>query len=200
MKTFNLFIAAGAALVLASCGGSTEKEEVKVEMKTLSVNTENSELRWVGSKTADYFHTGSVKFAGGTAEFVDGSLVSGTFNVDMTTIASMDAELPEEKKGMLLGHLSSPDFFDVAQNAKVAVTCGAYANGVLPITISISGKEIKQDVAVKVDYTEAGARINGKFDIDFAALNVKGFQPNPEMPNDPAVSSKIAFDLNLELK
>lgn len=201
MKALNLFMAAGAALVLASCGGAeTAKEEVQVEMKTLSVDTENSEMMWKGSKSPEYFHTGSVKFSDGKAEFIDGALVSGTFNVDMSSMTSKDAELPDEKKAMLIGHLASPDFFDAAKNAKVKVTCGAYLEGKLPITVSISGKEISQDVPVTVNYADGKGSITGKFNVDFAVLGVKGFLPNPEMPDEPAVSSKIDFELNLQLK
>jgi len=67
MKALHLFLAAGTALAMTACGGadSEKLENVEVEMATLNVNTENSTLAWKGSKSPEYFHTGSVKFSEG---------------------------------------------------------------------------------------------------------------------------------------
>ena len=110
----------------------------------------------------------------------------------------MDAELPDDKKAMLIGHLSSPDFFDVAKNAKVNVTCGAIIDGKLPVVISISGIEIKQDIDAKIMYEEGKGSITGTFDVDFSALNANGFKPKDGEPE--YVLPVISFDLNLQLK
>ncbi len=191
---------AGAVIALSSCGGSNEPvEEVQAVMSTLKVDTENSSLEWKGMKSAEDFHQGSVKFAEGSAKFIDGMLMSGKFKVDMTTISVKD-ELPADKKGMLIGHLSSADFFDVATNSTVKVTCGSLVDGQLPITINMSGIEISQNVPVTVTYEEGKGSIKGNFEIDFAPLNAKGFQANPEKPENLPVSSKVTFDLNLLLK
>ncbi len=195
-----MLLMAGAAIVLSACGGKNDAaEEVEAVMSKLTVDTEQSSLAWKGMKTADYFHQGSVTFADGSVQFIDGMLMSGKFNVDMTSIAVTD-ELPEDKKGMLIGHLSSADFFDVATNAKVKVTCGAVTDGLLPVTINISGMEISQNVPVTVSYEDGKGSIKGTFDVDFAPLNAKGFLANPEKPEDAPVSSKVTFDLNVILK
>ncbi len=199
MKALHLFLAAGTALILASCGGNSDKmEEVEVQMTNLTVDTENSTLGWKGSKNPEYFHTGNVKFSDGKAEFVDGNLMSGTFTVDMSTIQSLDDELPEDKKAMLIGHLGSPEFFDIANNMKVIVTCGAYMNGQLPLVISISGKEIKQTVDATVNYEEGKGSISGNFDVDFSALDAAGFKPKEGEPE--YVLPVISFELDLKLK
>lgn len=189
---------AGAVVALASCGGNeVTAEDVDVEMKTLKVDTKASNLVWKGMKNAEYFHTGTVMFSEGSAEFVDGNLASGTFKVDLSTIKVTD-ELPEDKIGMLIGHLGSPDFFDAAKNAKVEVVCGAYEGGKLPVTIKMSGKEISQDVAVKVAYADGKGSITGNFDVDFSALDAAGFKPKEG--ETEFVQPKVNFDLNLQLK
>jgi hypothetical protein len=200
MKTVHLFLVAGTALVLASCGGNTEKlKEVEVQMTSLKVDTENSTLGWKGSKNPEYFHTGSVKFSKGKADFIDESLMSGNFVVDMTSIKSLDEELPDAKKTMLIGHLSSPEFFDIANNAKVGVKCGAITNGKLPIVISISGKEIKQLIDAKVTFNDGKGSISGTFDVDFSDLQAAGFKPKESGEASDALPV-ISFDLNLQLK
>lgn len=199
MKISSMILMAGAVVTLASCGGNTEAiEEIgDIEMKTLSVDTESSTLGWSGRKNEVDSHSGTLKFSDGTAEFIDGNMTSGTFNVDMSTMTVSD-KMPDDKIGMLIGHLSSPDFFDAATNAKVKVTCGAYINGKLPITISMSGKEITQDVPVTVTYADGKGSISGKFDVDFSALNAPGFQPKEG--EEEFVQPKVSIDLNVMLK
>lgn len=199
MKALQLFFIAGAALALTACGGAAEKtENIEVQVVKLSADIENSTLGWKGSKNPEYFHMGSVKFSDGKAEFIDGNLVSGNFSVDLTSMKSLDSELPEDKKSMLIGHLGSPDFFDLAKNAKVKVTCGAVTDGKLPIVISISGKEIKQNIDAKVICEDGKGSITGKFDVDFSAMNVAGFKPKEG--ETEFVLPVISFDLNLLLK
>jgi len=199
MKALHLFLAAGAVLAFAACGGNAEKlEDVEVQMASLNVDTENSALGWKGSKNPEYFHIGNVKFSGGQANFIDGNLMSGNFAVDMTSIKSLDVELPDEKKTMLISHLNSPTFFDIINNAKVEVKCGAITDGKLPITIIISGKEIKQNIDVKVTYEEGKGSISGIFDVDFSDLDVAGFKPKEG--ETEYVLPVITFDLNLQLK
>lgn len=199
MKISSMILMAGAVFALASCGGNSEttSEVEEVVMKTLSVDTDASTLGWKGMKNAEYFHTGTVKFTEGSAEFIDGNLTSGTFTVDMNSIVVTDA-LPDDKKEMLKGHLASPDFFDAAKNAKVKITTGAIVDGKLPVTVMMSGMELSQDVPVKVNYTDEAASIKGTFDFDFSALNAPGFQPKEG--ETEFVQPKVTFELNIELK
>jgi hypothetical protein len=71
-------------------------------------------------------------------------------------------------------------------------------DGKLPVTIVISGTEIKQNIDAKVTYEDGKGSISGKFDIDFSALNAKGFQPKEGQTEH--VLPVISFDLNLLLK
>ena len=202
MKITKMLLMAGAVVALSSCGGDTEEAignmDAVVE-STLTADTETSSIKWKGMKTEDYFHQGTVKFKDGSAMFIDGNLVSGSFNVDMTTIDVTD-ELPANKKADLIGHLGHEDFFNIAKNSTVSVSCGPFMEGTLPVTMSISGVEISQSIPATITYKDGKGSITGTFEIDFAALNAKGFQANPEKPNEPAISSKVQFELNLQLK
>jgi hypothetical protein len=126
------------------------------------------------------------------------ALVAGSFTIDLNTMVSTDAMLPEDKKAMLVGHLMAEDFFNTAKNAIVKVTLNGYENGKLSTTINVLGQDIKQDLDVKFVADENGASIVGKFDVDFASLNMPGMQPVPETGEQ--IQSAIAFDLNVQLK
>lgn len=124
MKTLKLtFMSFAVAMFAASCGGSesadtTVKEEVKeiveevTESKTeLSVDTEASVVNWKGSKIIKS-HNGTLKLSKGSVELENGSLVGGNFVIDMTTMDNEDLK-GTDGYAKLLGHLKSPDFFNV---------------------------------------------------------------------------------------
>ncbi|MDP4684963.1 MAG: YceI family protein [Crocinitomicaceae bacterium] len=181
----------------ASCG-SSENEAEKVEKVSYKLDAATSSLKWKGSKSAEYFHEGTVSITDGSIEMEGDALVAGSFTIDLNTIANTDAMLPEDKKAMLVGHLMAEDFFNTAKNAIVKVTLNGYENGKLSATINVLGQDIKQDLDAKLVADENGASIVGKFDVDFASLNMAGMQADPT--TGEKIQSAIAFDLNVQLK
>jgi polyisoprenoid-binding protein YceI len=193
MKKLNFLFIAIAAITLASCGGSDKA----AEKATYSLDTETSSLKWKGSKSAEYFHVGSVQFTEGTIEMEGENLVAGKFTIDMNSIVTEDETLPEDKKAYLTGHLKDTVFFFTAENPNVTVTVNGYENGKLDAVISVLGQDMKQSIPVKVKSDAKKVTINGKFDLDFAALNLAGMQPDPE--SGEKVLSVVSYDLNLTL-
>jgi polyisoprenoid-binding protein YceI len=201
MKTINLLVAAAAVITMSSCGNSevpAEETEIAVDMKSMSVNTEASSLSWKGMKNAEDFHTGTVSFKEGSAQFVDGNLASGTFLVDMNSITVTDVELPDGKKDYLKSHLSSPDFFNTEAHAQVEVTVGQIEAGKAPVTLNIMGQKMEQILPLTVSMVDGSASISGKFDVDFSALDRPGFQVKEGETEH--ILPTISFELNLQLK
>ena len=201
MKKIATLMIASVALVAASCSSTEDntapEEEVEVvESVTYTLDAEASSMNWKGSESEDDFHTGSIKFSAGSLTMKGEEVESGSFTVDMTSISVSD-EMPEEKIGYLIGHLGNEDFFNVESFPTTEVTVGAYADGKLDITLNVLGQEIKDNVAVTINTTEEGATMTGDFTVDFASLNVPGFQPDPE--SGEAISSAIEFTLNIAL-
>jgi polyisoprenoid-binding protein YceI len=194
MKVSNILLIAAVAVTLASCGGAEEKA---AEKATYTLDVNSSSLKWKGSKSADYFHTGSVKFENGSVEMEGDKLVSGSFTLDMNSIVAEDKELPSEKKEYLAAHLKDTAFFFAAEFPKVTVTVDGYEGGKLSTTISVRGQEIKESIPVKLTSSEKTVSISGKFSIDFAALKMAGMEPDPE--SGEKIQSKIEYDLNLNL-
>jgi polyisoprenoid-binding protein YceI len=113
----------GLALALISCNtkngadktNSGEAGQVSQATGTefLLVNDSTAVVNWTGSKPGKD-HIGTVSVSEGRINIADNKIVSGSFTIDLNTIKDID--LPDaEWNGKLIGHLKSPDFFDVAQ-------------------------------------------------------------------------------------
>ncbi|AOW20550.1 YceI family protein [Urechidicola croceus] len=94
---------------------SDAEKVVATEGSTYKVNTEKSSLTWKGFKPTGS-HNGTISLANGSLNVADDNIVGGKFTIDMNSIVCLD--LPEEGDygaPKLVGHLNSPDFFDVAK-------------------------------------------------------------------------------------
>lgn len=76
-----------------------------------AVNTQTSQVEWVGYKPAGGQHTGTIKLQAGEILVDNGNITGGKFTIDMNTLSV--ADLQGEKKGKLEGHLKDSDFFEV---------------------------------------------------------------------------------------
>lgn len=117
-----------AALILASCGGGSEPtannepapapEAVEV---VYSIDPESTEVLWKGTMLGVKHHDGRMQMTDGKVMVKGGQLTGGKFVVDMNSITPMDENYAPDgseqgTRSMLIGHLMSPDFFDVANN------------------------------------------------------------------------------------
>jgi len=82
------------------------------------VDTEQSVIRWTGRNLFNH-HQGIVKLSGGTIELRDQQLVAASFTIAMDSIACEDLT-DSTWNEMLIRHLHSDDFFDVAQHPTAA--------------------------------------------------------------------------------
>ena len=81
--------------------------------QSANIDKANSSIVWEGGNITGKLHNGSIGLSSGTLEVRDGRIKGGTFTID---IASMtNADLPQGLGDQLMGHLKSPDFFDVEQ-------------------------------------------------------------------------------------
>lgn len=90
---------------------------------TLSVNKEASDVTWVGTKPTGR-HDGKFPITGGTINVENSEIVGGTITMDLANLEITDAEISEEDRGKLSGHLKSNDFFNVESfpEAKFVIT------------------------------------------------------------------------------
>jgi polyisoprenoid-binding protein YceI len=190
-----LIIAAVAALSLAAVAF---KPAANTSYK---VNAEQSTFNWHAKKVTGE-HMGTVKFTTGTVEVSGATLVGGSFDVDMTSIACSD--LPAgEWNDKLIGHLKSADFFAVdnfkTANLKIKSATaikGAKAgsdnyNVVADLTIKGITKEVKFPAFVVIK--KSGEVVaNASFDIDRTAYDIKyGSKSFFEGIGDKAIDDKF---------
>lgn len=111
-------------LLLSSCGGADQKssapeqskETKKMDMQSYVVDVDLSKVYWKGSMLGMYSHEGTLEFIKGKFSLKQGSMIDGSFVVNMNTIIPTDDGYNEEEgktKDKLVGHLSSDDFFAV---------------------------------------------------------------------------------------
>lgn len=139
------FISA-VAIALASCNTDKaaeattgEAQEVKevVAAHTYTLD-EGSVVAWRGFKTyTGSDHIGTVNASG--AFSVEGdAVVGGKITIDMTSITNLDIE-DEGKRAYLVGHLASPDFFDVANHPEATFEISSVDAGVVKGNLTIRG-------------------------------------------------------------
>ncbi|MCR9171396.1 MAG: YceI family protein [bacterium] len=204
-NAFFAIIAAGA--LLASCGAEEttettdetgdQKQEMAAESVTYSLNTEESTLYWEGFEGEHESHVGTLKFSEGSMTMKGDAVESGSFVVDMTTINVTDEGMPEKSKNKLEGHLGAEDVWNIAQYATTTVTLGDYSDGKLSVKINVLGKAVETTVPVTISTDDKGAKLSGKFEVDFSSLNVPLFEPQEE--EDESISPVIAFEIDAVL-
>ncbi|MGR3810432.1 YceI family protein [Jiulongibacter sp. NS-SX5] len=124
MKKLRIFaLAALASTAFYACTSSEESTEettdeaVALADGTHTISVDGSEVSWKGVMLGVKEHTGTVQLTEGTVEVTDGAITGGSFTVDLGQIVPTDSAYDEEStKEKLVGHLSSPDFFDTANH------------------------------------------------------------------------------------
>jgi len=163
------------------------------------LDTATSILNWTGTKPSGK-HTGSIKITEGSIEVKKEKIKSGSFTIDMTTIANLD-EGGKSSAG-LVKHLKSADFFDVANfpTASFAIT------GIEKIdpnekvilegaTHTISGnltmRGVTQNISFPaiVGFSDNQLKAKAEFNLDRTRWGV----------NYGTVGGKVANDINLKL-
>ena len=117
------------------------------EVVTKEVVIAESVVAWKGYKVLGN-HTGHIRIKEGNLNFEGENLVGGNFVIDMSTISSTDLEGETAQK--LIGHLSSPDFFGIAEhptaNFKITNVSSRGKAGDYKITGDITIKGITESI------------------------------------------------------
>lgn len=135
-------------IILVSCKSKPSTENVNAgDARNVAVATGTeyvldpsaSTLNWKGTKPGGE-HYGNVAISEGVLISEDDKVVSGTFTIDLSSITNLDLT-DTEMNGKLVGHLKSPDFFDVAQfpTAKFEITSVVE----IPANNSASGDKVQ---------------------------------------------------------
>jgi len=157
-KLFSLF---AIAFAIASCGGpqgdktqAGEAQEVSVKSGdvTLMVDLGASNVEWVGAKPTGQ-HNGTINLSSGELMLTEGMIVGGKFIIDMNSIVVLDLTNAEDN-GKLLGHLKSPDFFEVETypTAIFEITSVEAVSGNPQASHNITGNLTMKDVTKSISF------------------------------------------------
>lgn len=151
--------------------------EETINSVTYIANTERSTIEWKGFKPTGS-HFGTINIESGALEMIEGNIVGGTFTIDMTSIVVKDIPTDDEKNGKLLGHLNSPDFFDIENHptATFIVTGTEEIEGKIMLSGNLAIKDIENNITFPVTLTndETGVFLTSEtFSIDRSKWDVK---------------------------
>ena len=120
-----------------------KKAAAAATAETYKVDTAASTIEWKGKKVA-YGHNGTLKVQSGEFQVEKNMIKSGNVVADMKSIANVDIKEEKDNK-KLVGHLSSPDFFNVEK----------YPTSEFKVT-SVTPSKGKDEVVIKGDFTMIG--------------------------------------------
>jgi len=150
--------------------------------ESLQVDTTASKIEWVATKVSGY-HTGTVNIRNGALQVRDGTITGGNFMLDMNSIVVSGPKGSDPaSNAKLLGHLKSPDFFEVEKNPEATFVI----TGVQPFTGAVADSaDPRQEEINEYKVSNPTHTVSGN-------LTIKGVSKNIEFPARITVSGNSA--------
>ena len=172
----------------------------KPHVDHVRVNTENSTVKWKGSKISSS-HEGTVNILKGNLNIDHGTLVGGQFSIDMQTLATTD--MSEEYNKKLDGHLKDEDFFNVSEFPTASITIINAVRGSgnsYKIIANLTIKGITHPISFAADVNVNGKNFlaTAKIKIDRTKWDIKYNSGNYFKDlGDKLILDEIEFDIFL---
>lgn len=218
MKRFflNAFIIAGLGLAVTGCKNNNNEAEVAEEKEVATAEAEamlfkvdaaESVIEWEGKKPTGT-HTGTIKVANGSFKANDSVIESGTFVIDMKSIAVTDLE--GEEKSNLEAHLKGTvegqegDFFNVNEypEATFEVTGITEKEGQAMLEGNLNLKGETKNISFPVSISRDGENItitSEEFTIDRTKWKVNyGSKSVFDGLGDKFINDDVALKINLK--
>lgn len=207
MKKLKFFIPTVICAVafFSSCNNKPASEEAAATAvdstaveSTYSVNTDStSAVKWKGVMLGVKEHLGTINFKEGSLTVKGGQLVNGNFTIDLSTIKATDANY-DAKSGYtadkLIAHLSSPDFFDVANNPTATFAVTSVEGNTAKGTLTIRGKSNEEQLTnISITESEGVVKATGALKFNRQKYDVK--YPGPA--KDMVISDDVELTIEL---
>ena len=212
MRSPVLPVIAFAAVAFVACGPSEaeikaakEKQmqdslaQVAAMEKTYAVDVAGSQVTWTGTMLGVKSHHGTVKLTEGKFSVKGGMLGGGTFSVDMKSITPLDSnyaadDAKQGTRSMLVGHLSSADFFAVDSFPTATFEITSVDGNTAVGNLTVRGKTNEEKVTdIAVTEENGTAKATGKLSFDRQKYGVAWKAPM----NDVVLNN--AIELSVEL-
>jgi len=205
MKRVNYFIALSlvAAITLVSCNtqksseNNTESTKSTAAGEQVTVDLALSSVHWKGEMLGLYSHEGDLKLKSASLELNNGAVSGGSFVADMTTMVPTDENyMPSEGRTpeKLVGHLSAPDFFDVATYPEASFTISSVSGSTATGTLTVRGISHEETVTnIEVVPGESGTLVSGVLTFDRKKYDVAYETKMKDMVLSNDISLKITL-------
>ena len=173
----------------------------KPHVDHVRVNTENSTVKWKGSKISSS-HEGTVNILKGTLNIDHGTLVGGQFSIDMSSITCTDIQ-SEKKNKYLVDHLKDEDFFNVSEFPTASITIINAVRGSgnsYKIMANLTIKGITHPISFAADVNVNGKNFlaTAKIKIDRTKWDIKYNSGNYFKDlGDKLILDEVEFDIYL---
>lgn len=198
-------VAVSGSLIMASCAknnsetasdsGSTDSSTEAAE--SYSINAESSSVKWFGEMLGMYSHNGEIAVREGSVEVAGGKLVGGSVVIDMTSINPTDngyKDEPGRSRADLIGHLSSPDFFDVPNNPTATFTLKSVNGNTGTGTLTLRGTTSEETIEnLSFSETESGYTVTGDVTFDRKKYGAKFDMTIPDMVLSDDIKISVAL-------
>ena len=178
----SFYLVAVLLFLFTACTSAPESDEAKTSEakavsdsatgETLIVDTTGSKVEWVATKVSGY-HTGTIHIKNGELQVTGGNITGGNFTMDMNSIVVSGPKGSDPKgNAKLLGHLKSPDFFEVDKNPEATFVI----TGVQPFTGTVKDTtDPRQEEISEYKVQNPTHTVSGN-------LTIKGTTKNIEFP------------------
>ncbi|OGX81400.1 lipid-binding protein [Hymenobacter lapidarius] len=212
MKKF-LLPALFAIAVLGAAPAALAQKMNSAKMATnapaYKLQTQLSTLGWEG-KAVTHGHNGTMQFTTGELLVKGNAIVGGTVTVDMKTLKATDIK-DAETQGKFVGHMSSNQFFDVADNpistfkiVSVTPLKGAAKdadNATIAGDMTIKGVTQRISFPAKVGVKGGVAAATGKVTIDRTKFGLTTMSKSlPDTIADKAIYDDFDLTFNIIAK
>ncbi|MBN2350220.1 MAG: YceI family protein [Bacteroidales bacterium] len=188
-------------LILVSCSQSGQKKaesaskDDSVSITSVTINPAESRLVWSGEALGVYTHTGTLKLSQAELALKDGKISGGSFTADMKSIVPTDANYDPEKgstKEKLVGHLSSPDFFDVENYPTATFVITSVEGNTATGTLTVRGISNEEKVEnIEIIHEGEKVKITGDLVFNRKTYNVSWDYPMKDMILSKDISVKV---------
>ena len=137
------------------------------DTEAFSVISDKSTLTWKGFKPTGS-HNGTVGISSGNINVANAKLVGGKVMIDMNSIVNLDMPADDEYNAKLVGHLKSPDFFDVSQFPTASFEITGVENGdegKINVSGNLTVKGISKNITIPAVFGSANGFATLKSDV-----------------------------------
>ncbi len=211
MKSPVLSVVALAALFLVACGPNeaeiaAAKEKAAADSiaalasieKSYTIDVATSKMTWTGTMLGVKAHHGTINLTDGSLMTKGNTLTGGSFTADMRSIAPLDTNYAPDgskqgTKSMLIGHLTSPEFFAVDSFPTAVLKITAVTGNTATADFTVRGKTNTENITDIVVTPNADGTITatGKLSFDRQKYGVSWKAPMKDVVLNDAIELTV---------